>query len=337
VAANPAVAKALEIVRREFDLPAISHNHDFYWERVGGLSLTCAPAIELMDKFLPPHDPRIKHAVINSLAQEELKERKGIPSLIVPNVFDFESPPWEVDDYNQDLRSEIGLKETDLVILQATRIVSRKGIELAIDFARALNSSERRAVLTKNELYDGRQFSNNDRIILVLAGYTQDDLTHEYKQNLIDKADQEGVSLFFIEDRVCAERTTRDDQKIYSLWDTYTMADLVTYPSLWEGWGNEFLEAIKAKLPIVLFEYPVFKQDIKAKGFNFISLGDRISDLDDNGLVRVEEAIIENAADQALIVLTDPKLRSEVVENNYSVAREYYSVTALGKYIDQLF
>ena len=173
VAANPAVAKALETVRREYDLPAISHNHDFYWERVGGLSLTCAPAIELMDKYLPPHDPSIKHAVINSLAQIELKERKGIPSLIVPNVFDFETPPWEVDDYNSDLRSEIGLKKNDLVILQATRIVSRKGIELAIDFTRALNTLERRELLVENGLFDGRKFTKNNRIVLAYRSNQQ--------------------------------------------------------------------------------------------------------------------------------------------------------------------
>ena len=336
VAANPAVAKALETVRREYDLPAISHNHDFYWERIGGLSLTCAPAIELMDKYLPPHDPSIKHAVINSLAQIELKERKGIPSLIVPNVFDFETPPWEVDDYNSDLRSEIGLKKNDLVILQATRIVSRKGIELAIDFTRALNTLERRELLVENGLFDGRKFTKNNRIVLVLAGYTQDDLTHEYKDNLIDKAIQSGVELLFIEDRVSAERSTRDGQKIYSLWDTYTAADLVTYPSLWEGWGNQFLEAIKAKLPLVLFEYPVFKKDIKPKGFKVISLGDTIHDYDDAGLVQIENGILESAADQAMGILTDPGLRKDVVDPNYSLAKEHYSITALGDYIDQL-
>ena len=337
VAANPAVAKALETIRREFELPAVSHNHDFYWERVGGLTLTCAPAIELMDKYLPPHDPNIKHAVINSLAQGELLERKGIPSLIVPNVFDFESPPWEIDDYNRDLRSEIGLKQNDLVILQATRIVCRKGIELAIDFTKALNKPERRAVLIEKGLYDGRHFTKNDRIVLVLAGYARDDLTADYKQKLADKAEGGKVDLLFIEDRVSAERSTQKDQKVYTLWDTYTAADFVTYPSLWEGWGNQFLEAIKAKLPLVIFEYPVYKKDIKPKGFKVISLGDAIHDYDDAGLVQVKDGIIEKAADQALELLTDPDRRKEAVDHNFSLAKKHYSITALGKYIDQLF
>ena len=170
MAANPAVAPALDIVRQEFALPAVAHNHDFYWERREGFSLTCAAAVEMVDKYLPPHDPEIKHSVINSLAQKELLDRKGIPSIVIPNVFDFKTPPWEMDDYNRDLRSEVGLDEGDLVLLQATRIVSRKGIELAIDFAKALNTLKRRSVFQERGLYDGRPFTEGTRIVLVLAG-----------------------------------------------------------------------------------------------------------------------------------------------------------------------
>ena len=337
VAANPAVAPALEIVRQELGVPAVAHNHDFYWERREGFSLTCAAAVELADKYLPPRDPEIKHSVINSLAQAELQERKGIPSMVVPNVFDFDGPDWVKDSYNRDLRKQIGLSETDLVLLQATRIVSRKGIELAIDFTRALQAPERRKVLEEKGLYDGREFSSEDRIVLVLAGYARDDATGSYKDLLIEKAERGNVELLFIEDRVDAERSKREEEKVYSLWDTYTMADLVTYPSLWEGWGNQFLEAVKARLPLLVFEYPVYKKDIKDKGFQIISLGDDIRDQDENGLVRVEDQIIEDAADQALIMLTDPGQRSAVVKNNETVAQEHYSMSALKDYLSELF
>jgi glycosyltransferase involved in cell wall biosynthesis len=147
VAANPPVSIALARVMRNLQLPALAHNHDFYWERTDGVALTCATAIELADKYLPPRDPLARHVVINSLAQRELLERKGIESTVVPNVFDFDAPPWQPDDYNRDLRARIGLRENDLFILQATRIVARKGIELAVDFVRALDTPERRAIL----------------------------------------------------------------------------------------------------------------------------------------------------------------------------------------------
>jgi glycosyltransferase involved in cell wall biosynthesis len=334
---NPAVAPALEIVRQDLGIPAVAHNHAFYWERIEGFSLTCAPAVELVDKYLPPHDPEIKHAVINSLAQKELLERKGIPSVVVPNVFDFKTPSWQKDHYNRDLRREIGLGEGDLVLLQATRIVARKGIELAIDFAKALNTPERRAVLQERGLYDGRGFTDDSRLVLVLAGYARDDATNTYKAKLIAKAERGGVELLFIEDRVAAERLTQEDQKIYSLWDTYTAADLVTYPSLWEGWGNQFLEGVKAKLPLLVFEYPVYKADIKANGFQVISLGDQIQMINEEGLARVEQGIIEKAADQGVDLLTNADLRQKMVDHNYRLAQKHYSLDALRGYLEPLF
>jgi len=45
--------------------------------------------------------------------------------------------------------------------------------------------------------------------------------------------------------------------------DTYVFADIISYPSIFEGWGNQFIEAVFAKKPVIVFEYPVFKSDIK--------------------------------------------------------------------------
>ncbi len=188
VAANPAVGVALENVRREFDIPALAHNHDFFWERSSGVSLTCEAVIELAQKYTPPRDPIISHVVINSLAQKELKERTGINSSVVPNIFDFSAPAWKKDEFNSSFRDDIGLMKNDILILQATRIVKRKGIELAIDFVKALNSPERRAQLQANGLYDGRPFEDDSRIVLVLAGYSRDDSTGRYLKDLKIKA-----------------------------------------------------------------------------------------------------------------------------------------------------
>ena len=179
--------------------------------------------------------------------------------------------------------------------------------------------------------------TEESRIVLVLAGYARDDSTGGYKNLLTKKAKNGNVELLYIEDRVDADRSTRDDQKIYSLWDTYTMADLVTYPSLWEGWGNQFLEAVKAKLPLLIFEYPVYIKDIKDKGFKVISLGDQVRDYNEDGLARVEDAIIEEAADQAVQLLTDADQREQVVEHNFKVGLQHYSMEALKGYLEPLF
>ncbi|KAA3661327.1 MAG: glycosyltransferase family 1 protein [Chloroflexi bacterium] len=336
VAASPPVAEAVTRVMRTFQIPALAHNHDFYWERVDGVALTCATAVNIADKYLPPRDPLAKHAVINSLAQKELAARKGIESTVIPNVFEFDEDPWLADDYNQDFRARIGLQDNDILILQATRIVARKGIELAIDFVKALGSPERRAVLQEKGLYNGRSFDKDSRIVFVLAGYAQDDATGLYIKGLKQKVADSGIDALFIEDIVGGRRQMRNGNKIYSLWDTYVYADFVTYPSLWEGWGNQLLETLRVKLPFLLFEYPVYTTDIKDKGFQAVSLGSEIAGRDENNLVQVAPMVIETAADEALVLLTDDKLRQELVEHNFQVGRQHYSMTALRRYLTQL-
>jgi len=56
----------------------------------------------------------------------------------------------------------------------------------------------------------------------------------------------------------------------YSLWDIYPHADFITYPSLYEGFGNAFLEAIYFRKPMLVNRYATFVRDIEPKGFNLI-------------------------------------------------------------------
>ena len=336
VAVNPAVAIAATRIMRELHLPALAHNHDFYWERVEGVQLTCGTAVEFADKYIPPHDKSARHAVINSLAQQELAERKGVHARVVPNVFDFVAPPWQPDSYNADFRQRIGLRDKDVLILQATRVVARKGIELAVDLVQALDTPHHRAQLQRSGLYDGRVFDEDSRIVLVLVGYVWDDISGAYVQRLKQKIKQAGIDAMFVGDLIDHERRQGDDQKVYSLWDAYVYADFVTYPSWWEGWGNQLLEAVRAKLPVALFEYPVYVTDIKDAGLRAISFGDQIQGRDALGLIQVSPDIITAAADQAIEILVDARLREEVVEHNFRVAARYYSLSALQGHLTAL-
>jgi mannosylglucosylglycerate synthase len=66
--------------------------------------------------------------------------------------------------------------------------------------------------------------------------------------------------------------------KIYSLWDAYPHADLITYPSLYEGFGNALLETIYFKRLAVVNRYPVYNADIKPLGFEFIEMDGFVDD-----------------------------------------------------------
>jgi glycosyltransferase involved in cell wall biosynthesis len=336
VGANPAVAVALANLMRKYKLPAFAHHHDFYWERFDGVALTCASAVELAEKYLPPHDPLIKHVVINSIVKDELKARKGIEASVVPNVFNFDGSTWQADEFNKDFRREIGLNEKDILILQATRVIARKGIEIAVDLVRALGAPSRRALLTKYGIYDGRTFDEDSRIVLVLAGYTQDDLSGNYCAALKKRIERSGIDAIFIEELIRNGRQLCNGHKQYSFWDAYVYADLITFPSIWEGWGNQLLEAVYARLPTVIFEYPVYLSDIKDKGFRFISLGSQISGKDDMGLAYLDQQVIEKSADRIVDYLVDSNLRKKDTEHNYSIGKEYYSYTSLQRYLEEL-
>ncbi len=327
---------ALSEILNETGMKAICHNHDFWWEDSGEVYPTCDEIVEQYMKHAPPALPNVRHVVINRIGQAALKDKRGLDARVVPNVFDFDRPVWTDDDYNHDFREAIGLEAHDLMFLQATRILDRKAVELAIDVVAELNKPENRVKL-RGPLYDGRTFESNHRIVLVCAGYVEGiGLSNDYPANLQAKADELGVDIRFVGEIVKHSRGEENGRKIYSLWDSYVAADFVTYPSIWEGWGNQLIEALFAKLPVVLFEYPVYVSDLKPVGFDVVSLGETLIGKDDRGLVMVSPDKVAGAADEVIELLKNPGRRTKAVEHNFAVAKEHFSMQALERIIREL-
>ena len=72
-------------------------------------------------------------------------------------------------------------------------------------------------------------------------------------------------------------RCDDDGIKIYSLWDMYPITDLVTYPSLYEGFGNAFLEAVYYRKPLLVNRYDIYMRDIEPKGFQTVTIQGYVS------------------------------------------------------------
>lgn len=270
----------------ETQIPAIAHHHDFYWERT---RFSVGAIKDYLDMAFPCVLPNMRHVVINQAAQEQLSLRKGVSSLLAPNVFDFEKTPPGIDDYTVNLRKEIGIENDDILILQPTRIVPRKGIEHAIKLLGALNNPKCKLVISHEAGDEG----------------------HEYKDQLINLAKEEKVDLFFI-DHMIGEVRQIDihGKKKYTLWDLYPHADLVTYPSTYEGFGNALIEAIYFKIPVVINRYSIFIQDIEPKKFNLCVM---------DGFVTKQ--VIDHVQD----ILFNPQSRKTMVEHNYKIAKRHYS------------
>jgi len=150
----------------------------------------------------------------------------------------------------------------------------------------------------------------------------------DYVERLKTRAEENNVELLFVNNLVEHLRCTKNNNKIYSLWDTYVFADIITYPSIQEGWGNQFLEGLFAKKPILVFEYDVYKEDIKEKGFKVISLGDKY-EFDKYSLAKVGKEVIKRAAGECIKLLIDKDCREKMVEENFQLGREFLSYKSL--------
>ena len=81
-----------------------------------------------------------------------------------------------------------------------------------------------------------------------------------YMQLLRERIEDARIDARFITDRVGEERGVNSaGQKIYSLFDVYPHADLVTYPSSYEGFGNAFIEAVYFRKPVVVNTHTVHR------------------------------------------------------------------------------
>ncbi len=273
----------------ETSIPTIAHHHDFYWERDRFMVNAVSDYLRMA---FPPVLPSIEHVVINSVADSQLSLRTGISGHVIHNVMDFDNPPPPPDEYTFDVRQALGIEDDELFILQPTRVVQRKGIEHAIELVHRLG---RKAKL--------------------VISHASGDEGWDYEQRLKEYSKLMNVNTIFVDDIINEERgTTPDGRKIYTLEDIYPYADLVTYPSTFEGFGNAFLETLYFKKPIVVNTYSIYIKDIKPKGFKVIEIDGYVTD---------------KAVEQTKAVLDNPQLRQEMVDHDYELAKKYFSYTVL--------
>ncbi len=274
----------------ETGIPAIGHHHDFSWERGRFLINSCR---DYLNMAFPPHLPSIQHVVINSLASEQLSYRRGISNIVIPNILDFALEPPPLDDYCNDLREKIGLKDDDLFILQPTRVVPRKWIERSIEIVRNMKLPNPVLVIS-HEMGD----EGDDYYLRI----------QDYSRNM-------GVKLIHIDHLISSQRILNEKGgKLYSIADIYRNADLVTYPSGYEGFGNAFLEAIYYKKPIVVNRYSIYIADIEPIGFDAIVIDGFVSS-------RVTLEIDR--------ILKDKNRSQAMVERNYQLAKRHFSYEVL--------
>jgi mannosylglucosylglycerate synthase len=247
----------------------------------------------------PPALPSVRHVVINSVQAQQLAWRTGLTSRVIPNVMDFDRPPGPPDAYAASARAELGIPPGDHLILQPTRIIQRKGIEHAIELTRRLGLPAT-LVITHADGDEGTDYAARVREFAHLL-----DVHVRFESEIVG----------------AARAATRDGRRVYALADIYPQADLVTYPSSLEGFGNAFLEAVYYRRPLVVNRYSVYETDIRPHGFRVVEL---------------DNYVTSTAIQEARRLLAEPALAADWAETNYALARRHFSFTVLERRLSAL-
>lgn len=291
------LAVALRMVVEQRGLPTISHNHDYWWERE---RFTTCVVPEILEAAFPPALPSVRHVSISSIADASLHQRRGMSSTVIPNVFDFDHPrPSPRHDVRREMRTELGMTDSGLLIVQPTRVIPRKGIELTIELASRLGDPE--------------------AVVLITSPAGDEGL--DYLISLERQAERSGVNFRYAADRFAPDLEGRPINPAHSLTEAYLAADLIAYPSLYEGFGNALIEAVFFGKPVFVNRYPVYEADIRPLGFRFVEIAGTVTD---------------EAVDGVRSLLADPARAAIDAEHNFEIGKAHLGYDRLERAFGEL-
>lgn len=298
---------AIKNILEKTNIPCVAHNHDFHWERGDRYKTQYGSIRKLVKDCFPVNLPNVHHVVINQYSKAELKKRFNINAVVVPNVMDFNKPYAQVDDFNKNMLKDLGLDPVnDIPLFQITRIGKRKRIDTSIELISKLD---------------------DPNVKLVITGTPADDKNALHYAELLEMVEELQLHdrVHFVGDRFSGFRIVRKKRKsMYSIEDGYVHARACTYFSEYEGFGNAFVEAIVAKLPIFVNNYkPVYWPDLGSKGFETVMIEN--NKLTDKAVAEIKD------------IIHNPKRCQEIAEHNFSIGKDNFSFEVLEQLLEGVF
>lgn len=310
--------------------------HDSYFERP--IFKKPNAVIRKYLKYLPGN--YVDGLVFINHSQIELAkrmyEKQNLPNLeeffkhracVVPNTsdipWDWETRDWTLpepvfpkqDNYNDAFFKDTGLLEKlndkgltlddACILLQHTRVVPRKRIEVALELAFKLEKKFLDDNITKS-------------VVVLVSGHSGDeqvsyiDFLENYYAKLMEQHPNSNVLLIFGEGIILSHRDIIVDKKYYKFKEIPSIiaaqGGIGTYFSEIEGFGNNLLEMMCFGLPVVINKYEVFKQEIEHLGFD---------------LPATENCeLTEDLVNSAYALLTDVVKRNYTIHHNLQVLSE---------------
>ncbi|MBI4395984.1 MAG: glycosyltransferase family 4 protein, partial [Elusimicrobia bacterium] len=318
-----------EITEERPDIAMASHEHDYADERPWAQDGRVTEfGREVLASFLL-RAPHVVHVPISKRAAAMLQKRvgNGLPTLVVPNVDNFgddSSTEAQRDSWNQDLRRSLGLAEDDILWVQPTRVIRRKGIELALKLIQLMKEPKLKLVITGGDDEEGYRRS-----------------LEEYIQHL-------GIEnqVVFMDHRFGAQRGWAKGEKVFTLDGVYVNAKMGTYPSTFEGFGNALFEMMARKMLVVVYGYKVYRSDISTEEhpLQLPVFPDLPEDPDNMSSERLREicespeyvAQLTKFAQELRPLLKDRAAVRQMVEHNHRVGQRYFSYETLRGLLSQV-
>lgn len=199
---------------------------------------------------------------------------------IVPNGVDIDK--FKAQSAKLKVRDELGFNKDDVIIITVSRLVKKNGLE---DLIRAIK------ILEKFEIKKSEGESWRIKMLIVGTGKLE-----KYLKRLVEKLDLRNMVLFL-------GNINHNELPAY-LW----ASDIFCRPSLSEGFGNVFVEAMAASLPVIAT--PVG------------GIVDFLKDGETGLFCKIENP--ESIASSITRLLNDKDLYNKIVEDGLKMVREKY-------------
>lgn len=225
-------------------------------------------------------------AISNYLANYIVSQNKNLPVAMIPNGVDITN--YELRITNYELRQKLGIKSDDKVIITVSRLVSKNGIGDLIDaFAHVR-----------------QRYAGSIKLLIIGGGELKENLKSQIKELKL-----EGDVLMV------------GEIKPESVPDYLYLADVFVRPSLSEGLGNAFLEAMAAGVPIVA-----------------TPVGGIVDFLEDGrtGLF-CKAGDAEDIGEKIITLLSDDELRQKIIINSKELIQQKYTWPAIADTFRNLY